>query len=159
MSHIRGILVYLVTHQDSDSGTDDWIYLGLWGTDGGREFPLASDQIDDFETSSARYYHLGRVPPGELPSDAVRPHQTAPGEANDPEPLDIELNSVQHVYLRKAEYGSYPDGDNAYKLGYVYVALYGVSERPARTFNLLIPENKGLWLANGNGHRAWLKPI
>lgn len=160
MSHIRGMTVYLQTHEDTPqeggSGTNDWIYLGLWGTDGGREFPLASDQINDFEAGSGITYHLGSVP--HVPSGAVRSYQSAPGEANDPEPMDIELNSIQHAYLRKAEYGSYPDGDDAYRLDYAYVWLYGLTDRYPRYFYLVVPDNKGLWLGNGNGHRVWFKP-
>lgn len=158
MSHIRGMQVYLSTHDDADSGTDDQLYVGVWGTDSGREFPLASAAIDDFETSTTVSYLLGDVPDDAVLSGAVRADRSTPGAANDPEPLDIELNSVQHVYLKKAAYGSGAGDDNAYKLRYVWVGLYGLRQTPDRTF-YLAPPAEGLWFGNEHGHQAWLKPL
>ena len=46
---ILGMVVALKTFNSEDAGTDDEIYLGMWGTGGGREFPLSSPNHDDFE--------------------------------------------------------------------------------------------------------------
>ena len=48
MPHIRGMKVELHTHYNPFSGTDDHIYIGVYGTDGGREFPLDAPG-DDFD--------------------------------------------------------------------------------------------------------------
>ena len=153
MADILGMQVNLVTSQDSDSETDDEIYIGLWGTDGGREFPLSSSDIDDFEKGTFVTYVLGEDPVP-TPPTIVCSDRAKPGEANDPAGLQIDLDSVQYVYIRKQAYGT-KDDDNAYKLRSVVVFLYATPGTGGRIFTLQPPRE--LWLANEHGHQAWLK--
>jgi hypothetical protein len=158
MPPIKGMLVDLLTDDETDSGTDDHIYIGFWGTDGGREFPLDVDHFDDFEPGLVRYI-LGGEPtttPENVP--VQRPAKSKPGEDNDPGRIPIERDSVQFVYLRKA--GSTRAGDDdAYKLSLVRVLLYGLPDTGFRSFRLQLLGDgvDGLWFGNEFGQMAWLK--
>ncbi|MEE2032533.1 hypothetical protein [Rhodococcus chondri] len=153
MADILGMQVNLQTSLDSDSQTDDEIYIGLWGTGGGREFPLSSSTIDDFERGTFITYVLGEAPIPQPPT-FVRSDRAKPGEANDPAGLQIDLASVQYVYIRKQAYGRKGD-DNAYKLRSVVVFMYATPGTGGRIFTLQPPRE--LWLANEHGHQAWLE--
>src|SRR5262245_21421500 len=106
MAHLRGMIVTLVTDSRVESDTDEQLYVGVWGIDGGREFPLASKFFDDnFNTGTTQVFSLGTLPVptpvGSMPSD-----RAGPGEPNDPALLHIDLSSVQYVYLRKQATGT-----------------------------------------------------
>lgn len=152
MSHIRGIRVRLRTDSEAGSDTDDHIYIGVAGTGGGREFPLATAAIDDFERGADVTYVLGTIfepaPPG-----AQHPDNSAPGQRNDPARFRIELADVDYVYIRKQGDRSH-DGDDAYQLNSVRVELYARPFDPVskRTFNAF----DDLWFGNEFGHQAWL---
>jgi hypothetical protein len=146
------MVVALNTFDSEDAGTDDEIYLGLWGTGGGREFPLSSSNHDDFERGASDLYMIG-VDPG---FGFRQSDRSKPGEANDPALVPIELGSIQYVYLRKQAYGTEGD-DNAWRLSRVIVLLYDAATFPLprnRIFFLDAP--KGMWFGNEHGHQAWL---
>ena len=52
---ILGVFVSLATGDSDNAGTDDQIYLGVWGNRGGREFPLKSRRSPP---ASGRAAHL-----------------------------------------------------------------------------------------------------
>ena len=106
---ILGMVVALQTFNSEDAGTDDEIYLGMWGTGGGREFPLSSANHDDFERNADDFYILGVDPGFGFPMH--RSERSAPGQDNDPALLPIDINSIQYVYLRKQAYGQDQDDD------------------------------------------------
>jgi len=61
MAHVQGIVVILVTGSGRFDATDDKIYIGVVGTDGGREYPLDVAGFDDFEKGTNVTYALGTV--------------------------------------------------------------------------------------------------
>jgi hypothetical protein len=151
---ISGMVVNLKTFNSEDAGTDDEIYLGFWGTGGGREFPLSSRNHDDFERGADDFYILG-VDPG-FGFSMHRSERSAPGQDNDPALLPIDLNSIQYVYLRKQAYGQDED-DNAWRLEHAIALLYDDVTLPlsgARIFSVFV--RRGLWLGNEHGHQVWL---
>ena len=151
---VLGMLVTLQTFDSEDAGTDDEIYIGLWGTAGGREFPLSSKDHDDFERGAADDYIIGVDPGFGFP--LIRSDRSAPGEANDPALVPIDLNTIQYVYVRKQAYGTQED-DDAWRLESVIVLLYDDQTIPltgSRLFSLFAP--KGMWFGNEHGHQAWL---
>lgn len=151
---ILGMVVNLQTFNSEDAGTDDEIYLGMWGTGGGREFPLSSSNHDDFERGADDFYILGVDPGFGFPMH--RSTRSAPGQDNDPALLPIDINSIQYVYLRKQAYGQQED-DNAWRLKSAIVLLYDDATIPltgSRLFAIFPP--KGMWFGNEHGHQAWL---
>jgi hypothetical protein len=155
MAPIKGMQVDLITHGDADSGTDDEVYIGFFGTGGGREFPLSVTGFEDFETGSQVRYVLGGEP-APVPTIAQRPDRSKPGQDNDPGRLEVELASVQYVYIRKAGYHT-ADDDDAFKVQSVVVILYGLPGTGGRTFSLT--SRQGVWLGHEHGHTAWLRDI
>ena len=151
---ILGMVVNLQTFNSEDAGTDDEIYLGMWGTGGGREFPLSSRNHDDFERGADDFYILGVDPGFGFPMH--RSERSAPGQDNDPALLPIDINSIQYVYLRKQAYGQQED-DNAWRLESAIVLLYDDATLPLTGSRLFaIFARKGLWFGNEHGHQAWL---
>jgi hypothetical protein len=149
---ILGMVVNLVTFDSEDAGTDDEIYIGMWGNSGGREFPLSSSDHEDFERGADDLYVLGADPGfGFIKSD-----RSAPGEANDPALVPIDLESIQYVYVRKQAYGK-QDEDDAWRLKTVIVLLYDVDTLPLpRSRLFFLDVRKGMWFGNEHGHQAWL---
>ena len=126
MPTLKGLMVDLSTaSNEDDTGTDDEIYIGFWGTGGGREFPLSSAEHEDFAKGAQDRYILG-VEPFIVPTAAVRPDRSEPGGANDPAALAVELSTIEYVYIRKQETRDNDDDpeDDAYKLLFVQVLLY-----------------------------------
>ena len=151
---ILGIVVNLKTFDSEDAGTDDEIYLGMWGTRGGREFPLSSANHDDFERGADDFYILG-VDPG-FGFSMHRSERSAPGQANDPALLPIDIDGIQYVYLRKQAYGQ-GKADDAWRLESAIVLLYDDATVPltgSRLFSVFV--RKGMWLGNEHGHQVWL---
>jgi hypothetical protein len=151
---ILGIFVSLNTFKSEDAETDDEIYLGMWGTGGGREFPLSSKNHDDFERGAQDMYILG-VDPG-FGFTMLRPERSAPGEPNDPALVPIDMGTIQYVYLRKQAYGT-GQADNAWRLDSAIVMLFEQETVPLnqpRLFSLFTP--KGQWFGNEHGHQVWL---
>jgi hypothetical protein len=153
---ILGIFLDLHTFDGKDAGTDDEIYLGMWGKAGGREFPLSSSSIDDFERGSDVAYLLGLdLGFGFTP---VHPDRSKPAQANDPARVPIDLHSIEYVYLRKQAYGT-GAGDDTWQIQSITVLMYEAETLPFqpneyRMFYLIAP--KGLWLGNEHGHQVWL---
>ena len=151
---ILGILVNLKTFNSEDAGTDDEIYIGMWGRAGGREFPLSSKDHEDFERNADDFYILGVDPGFGFP--LIRSDRSAPGQPNDPALLPIDLNSIEYVYVRKQAYGTGED-DDAWRLEHIIALLYDDSTVPlsgSRIFSLFA--RRGLWFGNEHGHQAWL---
>jgi hypothetical protein len=173
MTQMRAIVVSLNTDPEDDSKTAEQLYVGLWGTSGGREFPLRSREFDEdgnFAAGTVRVFLLGWLPVGAKPPEGRPSDRTDPGEANDPTLLPIELDDVQYVYLRKQATGTGSDDDDAYRLIRITVDLFGTApgatnitstshvtaNTPERRFALDTP---GLWFGNEHGHQAWLKEV
>jgi len=151
---ITGMLVNLKTFNSEDAGTDDEIYIGMWGRAGGREFPLSNKDHDDFERGADDFYVVG-VDPG-FGFTLLRSDRSAPGQANDPALLPIDLSTIEYVYVRKQAYGQEED-DDAWRLEHAIVLLYDDLAVPlsgSRLFSIFA--RKGLWFGNEHGHQAWL---
>ncbi|MGO9355077.1 MAG: hypothetical protein ACLP3C_31170 [Mycobacterium sp.] len=157
MAAITGILVQLQTFNGANAGTDDEVYLGMWGKAGGREFPLrSSTYTKNFERGVETLYQLGVNVIGEA---AVYPDHSGPGEQNDPAGIPIDLSSIEYVYLRKQAYGTGGD-DDAWALLRANVVIYDTQTYPINPPNdyrsFFISAPNGLWLANEFGHQVWL---
>jgi hypothetical protein len=72
-------------------------------TPGGREFPLSSGDHEDFERGADDFYVIGVDRDFGFP--LIRSDRPAPGEANDPALVPIDLDTVQYVYVRKRGMG------------------------------------------------------
>jgi hypothetical protein len=151
---ILGMVVNLNTFDSEDAGTDDEIYIGLWGNAGGREFPLSSGDHEDFARGADDFYVIGVDPGFGFP--LIRSDRSAPGEDNDPALVPIDLDSIQYVYVRKQAYGTGGD-DDAWRFASIVVLLYDEDTLPltqSRQFALFA--RKGMWFGNEHGHQAWL---
>lgn len=153
MSTIKGIVVRLKTSTTSWAGTNDHIYIGVVGKQGGREFPLDVRGFNDFEKGTDIKYWFGTVWEGGALTGAKKPYQSSPesGKWNDPAPDNIELSKVDYVYLRKAGDRTI-DEDDAYILDDVTVTLYG-SQEDKRVFQT----TANIGLANEFGVMSWLR--
>jgi hypothetical protein len=152
MAAILGMVVGLNTFNSEDAETDDEIYIGMWGSAGGREFPLSSKDHEDFESGASDLYVLGADPGFGF----IRSDRSKPGEANDPALVPIDLDSIQYVYVRKQAYGQEQD-DNGWRLETVWVLLYDADFFPLpRSRQFFLDAPKGLWFGNEHGHQAWL---
>ena len=150
MTHLRGMVVRLRTENQAWAGTDDHIYIGVFGKGGGREFPLDVGPFNDFERGTDIRYHLGTVWDGTVLPGTKKPKGSEPGGRNNPAWHNVNLDLIDYVYIRKA--GSRSNkGDDAYKFDFVEVTLYGQNPE-SRTFS----QSEDLWLANENGHVAYL---
>lgn len=152
MSHIRGMVVNLKTAGGANDGTDDKIYIGVVGTDGGREFPLDTSGFNDFEKGSDVTYALGTVWDGTAISDpdVKNPRFSSGTDFNSPRRYRIELNDVTHVYIRKGSTRK-GDDDDRYEFDAVEVTLYGANPQ-SRTFGT----RTNMRLANEHGLQIWL---
>ena len=150
MTKLQGMIVRLQTKNQSGAGTDDHIYIGVVGKGGGREFPLAVKNFNDFERGADVVYWLGTVWDGTAVVGARKSHKSTPGGRNNPGWFDIEIDDVEYVYIRKQGERS-TSGDDAYKFDSVRVTLYGTSPQQREFFT-----GEDLWLANEYGLQAWI---
>ncbi len=140
MANIKGIYVNVTTALTSGSGTDDYVYLGVFGKGGGSEFPIDVPKFDDFKVGQHVAYKMGDTPE----SDGL--------EINiDPAKRWIVLEKVDYVYLRKQSYKTGKE-DDAWKMDAVEVRLHGANNQ-SRTFH----KTGDIWLANEDGLQVWLK--
>ncbi|MDJ0626671.1 MAG: PLAT/LH2 domain-containing protein [Rhodobacter sp.] len=149
MAAMKGIFVRLKTADVSDAGADVDIYVGIFGTGGGGEFPLDVANFNDFERGQEDRYWFGNVWEGTLLTDARQPFQSQGGEWNAPDTRDIDLDLVEYVYLRKRD--AFEDRDDHWQLDEVEVFLYGdhpVKRRFRKVGNV--------WLGKKYGSQVWL---
>lgn len=123
MTHLRGMIVELVTGNDKFAGTDDMIYIGVVGKGGGREFPLDVNSFNDFEKGTTVKYHLGTVWDGAALNGTLKPAQSEPNQKNDPKWHRVELDEIDYVYIRKRE--NKDTTHPQYQMNSVEVTLYG----------------------------------
>ncbi len=108
MADITGIALDLYVAASSIyDGTADPLYLGVYGTDGGREFRLemtegigtTTEGIVSVQGVQEKVYlgALCHFTPAETPVQIVGSN----GGLNDPRTCDLDLDSVQFVYLKK----------------------------------------------------------
>ena len=150
MTNIKGIAIELKTAAGEHTGTDDQIYVGVFGRGGGSEFPLDVRGFNDFEPGTSVKYWLGDVWEGSVLTGAKRPY--AAGSSNDPEARSIDLDLVDYVYLRKYGHEG-ADADDKWLMDNVEVTLYGPSSPQKRTFH----KTGDVALATENGLQVWLK--
>lgn len=167
MPKLTGIFVSVKTSDETDSQTDDNMYLGVEGTGGGREFLLdvsAPSDFDDFEAGSQVYYNLGGVTfaqlqtlaaDGEIPNDAgfLVPDESFKGGRNDPALMTIDFDQIDRVYLRKMGDRKGRD-DNAYLLARIEVWLFSEDGTRRKFFC----HNK-VWMGSQYGLQIWLRPL
>src|SRR5439155_3342187 len=60
MADVEGIVVELETGNQSWAGTDDQLFVGVVGTQGGREFNLNVSGFNDFEPGTKVNYKIGK---------------------------------------------------------------------------------------------------
>ncbi|HEX6255018.1 MAG TPA: hypothetical protein VFZ70_04330 [Euzebyales bacterium] len=164
MAHIEVIHVTVRTAAVPQSAaTDDTLYVGVEGTDGGREFPLNVAGFDGFEPGTQIRYLLGREEDavGSLPPvDFTVDKSEKPDQRNHPSYYRIELHDVTGVYLRKQGDLSHA-GDDAYQLDQIEVQLHSPNTNQIRTFrNTHNVGNFGgddIFLGNEYGHQVWLR--
>lgn len=150
MPDVEGIVVELETGSQTWAGTDDHLFLGVVGTEGGREFNLNVSGFNDYEPGTKVNYELGE----EFAFDAAGPEKTpikAPAALTSGS--SIEQTAVTHVYLRKHGVGS-PSADDAWRLQSARVWLFA-GGTPTRVFSsrgsltLSIENGLQIWLASG----------
>ena len=149
MSWLKGIVVRLKTGSAKFAGTDDLLFLGVSGSDGGREFPLEVRSFDDAERLSEVKYVLGAVWDLQALPGARQP-RFAEKEWNDPALFYIGFESIDRVYLRK-QAGRRPAADDAWQLDEIEIALYGETGRRRVFFS-----NTAVWLGLRYGLQVWI---
>jgi hypothetical protein len=155
MPQLTGMAATLTTAGDDEAGTNDHIYIGAFGTGGGREFPLASPD-EDFETGVQKFA-LGDIwEGGVITSTTSFPNRSKPGEDNDPALVPVDVDRVSFVYLRK-QGGIKEDDDDAYKLQEARVVLYGPAQPSKRVFLFSIGNNRSAWMGNEHGLVIYLQ--
>src|SRR5262245_53226056 len=112
MANIKGIVVELKTGSESWAGTDNFLYLGVAGTNGGREFALDVSGFDDFKVDSKVNYIIGESF-GIDPSGPEKVPRSSPSTLT--KGSQIGQPSVTQVYLRKYG-GTDEDADDAWRL-------------------------------------------
>ncbi len=147
MSYLKGIVVRLKTGSSWYAGTDDPLYLGVSGSDGGREFPLDVSWHDDAERIADERYLLGEVWDEDARTGTLRP-KLADHDWNDPGLSYVGFEGIDRLYLRKHPGGR---GDDAYQLDAIEVTLYG--EEPKRRF---FRSDTALWLGVSYGFQVWI---
>jgi len=145
VKYLRGMTVRVKTGMSKYAGTDDYMYIGVSGTEGGREFPLDVKWFDDFERGSEVNYALGDVWDEEALVGARRPRM---GETdwNDPKLFYVGIDGIDRVYLRK-----HSGRDDDYQLDRIEVVLYG-DDRTRRTFT----SATAVWLGLRYGLQVWI---
>lgn len=142
MGKITGISVWnLETESGRHTGTDDHVYLGVYGTGGGREFALDVDDYNDWEPGSVDDYEFGS------PTTGGREPITAADQLNR---IDISLEDVTHVYLRK-QGDRTTAGDDFWEVLECHVLMSSGSDA-SRLFSLPGTARLG----NEYGHKVWL---
>lgn len=149
MSAIVSMAVELAVKDDS---TDDSIYIGLYGSSGGREFNLNS-QLNDYERGTKRVYVFNdppsyyRVP---LFFETVRPLDERLGAGYPGNNQNWVLADIEHVYIRKEK-------GNGLGINHLIVHLFGGSQgriSAHRTFEMV---NLISYISNESGLQLWLK--
>ena len=149
MPHLRGIIAKIRTGADP---TDDRVYVGFLGKDGGREFPLDDPSFNDFQANSNEKYILGAVfDPVEASGARVSVQSTGIDE-NSPRRHHFDLSAIDYVYLRKAGSRRGAD-DDSFELLDAEVILFGANPQ-RRTFSW--PHFRRIHLGNEFGQWAWL---
>lgn len=147
---ITGINVELATSQEPDDGTDDAVYLGLYGPGtGGREFRLNGD------VSFAQEDALYRLRMGSsCCADAGawhQVHQSNPGQINHPVFNPMQITDVALAYIRKAPPKKPGPKDDFMRLDFASVLICdsnGVLRRFQKTGPMFFGEDGGMvhWL-------------
>ncbi len=152
MSNIKGLVIRLKSAGYNWGGTNDHLYIGIFGRGGGREFPMDVKGFDDFEEGTDVKYWLGTVWEGSKLTGAKKPWQSQQaGGWNEPSYEKIDFEKVDYVYLRKQSVDS---NDDEYSLSEVDVTLYADSP-VKKTFR-----HRGtLGLANEYGQQVWLREV
>ncbi|MGH7233410.1 MAG: hypothetical protein ACREJU_18920 [Nitrospiraceae bacterium] len=150
MADVEGIVVELETSNESWAGLGDHLYVGVCGTEGGREFNLNVANFDDYEPGSKINYEIGKKfafdAPGPEKTPITAPNALTGGSK-------VEQPAVTHVYLRKHGRDT-SSADDAWKLKSARVWLFN-SVDPSRVFTakgpltLSIEDGLQVWLATG----------
>ena len=152
MSDILGLVVKVATKYKQYAGTDDWIYVGVFGKGGGGEFPIDFEHGDDFESGDKATYYLGEVWEGEaITTTYAIKLGTGLATVTEPKKRYIDLELVDYVYVRKQSIKPRHE-DDEWMLDSIEVSLYG-AEPKKRVFH----KTGDIWLENSNGLQVWLK--
>ncbi|WP_128223454.1 hypothetical protein [Halobacteriaceae bacterium SHR40] len=124
------------------TGTDDHVYLGVYGPEGGREFALDVAGFDDWEPDSSVDYRFGSG------GGAGRDPRTAEDQLYN---ISISTPDITHVYLRK-QGDRTRSGDDYWELSDATVYLFPRGSG-GRVFTLPGTARLG----NEYGHKVWLE--
>ena len=99
MPKVVGILAHVDVSGAPGSGTDDPVYFGIAGGQGGREFPLNRAGKNDWEAGQKYDYVIGTVPDDDQPEGAGFAVAAEPGKRNSPDRFDVIAEAIDGVYL------------------------------------------------------------
>lgn len=104
MSFIKGIKIIISTSEILNYQKNMRLYLGVFGKNGGREFPLMTENSDVFSSNSTIALVLGEIP-SEIPPPLYpqKPLNTEPGQKSDPALYPIDFDNLEFVYVRLEE--------------------------------------------------------
>lgn len=98
---ITGIGLELYVDNWPPSDTEDALYLGVYGSSGGREFPLDVQGYEEFQPGEDVKLNIGGLCHWQANQNPHIVTASTGGAANDPAIDNIDLDSVEFVYLRK----------------------------------------------------------
>lgn len=179
VSLLRGFLVSIETCDDPRSRTETYVYLGLSGRRGGGEFALDSLE-EDFARGTTTRLRAGDLPPDDSSAFWTVPAHVRPirgdRESNHPVTRGIDLDALDHVYLRKSSRPlryryrqqagavmSVADDDD-WKIGRVSVLLFGTEAghegeyAAGRYISRAFHRSGELWLGTPHGMRILIPP-
>jgi hypothetical protein len=146
MADIEGIIVVVETSSQSRAGTDQPVFVGIFGTGGGREFNLNVENFDDFQVGKTVKYHIGKQftigGPGQDKVPTGSPAVLSGGSK-------ISLPEVKFVYLRKMGRMTGKSDDNWHIAS---ATVYMMNEEETRIFKLRGPLTLGI----EDGLQVWL---
>ncbi len=133
MNVMNSVSVKLKSENGHIIDMDDHLCLGVFGKGYGKEFPLDLHSSNEFESGADAKCRLE-------------------GDRSDSEKPNIDLDKVDHVYLRKNLYSDGNDYDD-WKLNEAEVTLYG-SDRPQKR---IFHKVSDFWFALEHGLKVWLE--
>jgi hypothetical protein len=150
MNNIKDISVRLKAKNKHRVGMDDHLFVGVFGKGRGCELPFELSGCSDFETEAEVKCRFGDAREDSALTDTKKPYKA--NKWDDSGNLNIDLDKVNRVYLRKHSKGGSSDYD-VWKLNEAEVTLYGSNSSQKRTFH----KTEDIWLAIEHGLKVWLK--
>ncbi len=129
---------------------DEHLSIGVFGKGKGYEFPLDISNFSGFETEANVKCRFRGVSNGDVIADVKESYKAS--SRNDSINSNVDLDNVDHVYLRKHRYSDNNDYD-VWKLNDAEITIYGTDSSQKRTFH----RAEDLWRTIEHGLKVWLK--